>query len=388
MKIIYVLNVTDYSGATKSLLSLLNTLKYKHDILIVCPDNNGVTKELIDTGYNVQILRYIFDIRPLGNTILDRLLFLPRFFKRKLINKIAVYKLYKISKCFEADIIHTNSSVISVGFYAARKNKIPHIMHVREYGDKDHGLHIYNIRKRLYDSNNYNIFITKDIASYYKCENSNNSIVIYNPIIDINKFKVNFPKENYFLYAGRIDRTKGIVDLITAYIKYCHQSKGKPYRLKIAGSYSRQDQEQLKDVLVNKLSEGNCVENVDWLGERHDIYRLMSKAKAVVVPSFFEGFGRVMPEGQMMGALVIGRNTGGTLEQFENGLKYTGKEIGIRFNTVDDLSESLEIVSAMSDNDMVKYITASQLTINNYYSLKSSADQVLKFYDRVIKNYK
>ena len=45
----------------------------------------------------------------------------------------------------------------------------------------------------------------------------------------------------------------------------------------------------------------------------------MSKALALFVPSSFEGFGFITVEAMFCGCLVIGRNTGGTKEQFDNG---------------------------------------------------------------------
>lgn len=64
----------------------------------------------------------------------------------------------------------------------------------------------------------------------------------------------------------------------------------------------------------------NIASQVVFLGMRKDIYSLMKDAMALIVPSYWEGFGFITTEAMFNGCLVIGRNTSGTKEQFDNGL--------------------------------------------------------------------
>ena len=68
----------------------------------------------------------------------------------------------------------------------------------------------------------------------------------------------------------------------------------------------------------------------------------------LIVPSIFEGFGFITAEGMANGCVVLGRNTAGTKEQFDNGVKMTGKEIGVRF--IDD-NEMLQIKRNLSEKN-------------------------------------
>jgi len=47
---------------------------------------------------------------------------------------------------------------------------------------------------------------------------------------------------------------------------------------------------------------------------RDDVYAIMSRATALIVPSHFEGFGRITAEAMFNGCLVAGYNSAGTRE--------------------------------------------------------------------------
>ena len=61
----------------------------------------------------------------------------------------------------------------------------------------------------------------------------------------------------------------------------------------------------------------------------------------LIVPSKCEGFGLVTVEGMLNGSLVVGKDTGGTKEQFDNGKSFCGKEIGLRYNTEKDYENKI-----------------------------------------------
>ena len=65
----------------------------------------------------------------------------------------------------------------------------------------------------------------------------------------------------------------------------------------------------------------------------------MRQAKAIIIPSHNEGFGRCMPEAMFNGCLCIGHDTGGTKEQMDNGTEATGEDIALRYQTEDQLTD-------------------------------------------------
>ena len=201
MKILYVLNSTNAEGgATRSFDNLLNELLVRgNDALVVMPDTGGYYKVLKGKGVSIYATPYESDIIPSLRTTRDKILFLPRLIRNKCHNYIAVKKIVKICEEFEPDLIHTNVSPISIGYLVSKKLGVPHIYHVREYGDKDFDLKIIKIKERLADS--YTISITKDISKYRNLNDERKDCVIYNGIYPLSSIRKKFPKERYLFYA-------------------------------------------------------------------------------------------------------------------------------------------------------------------------------------------
>jgi len=384
MKIIYILNNTTLvGGANKSFMTLLEAVARHHEVMVLCPDSRDIARVISSKGIPVKTLRFIDDIRPDHKSAKDIVLFVPRYIKRKTFNFIASRQLAAIARKFGADIIHTNTSVNDIGFRAARCAGIPHILHVREYGDKDFGIHIYGLSQRLRSPQAYSICITEDIRRHRGVESHPRSSVIYNPVVS-GEMRYTSAKLPYILYVGRIDPGKGVADLIRAYILYARENP-EPMTLKLAGLYKGAPHRQaLKKQCERMIAQASLDDKVEWLGEIDNAPDLMYRARAIVIPSFFEGFGRVMPEAIANGCLPIGRDTAGTKEQFDNGLRLTGGEIGLRFTTIDELVRHLHDVTANPPEFYRSYIERGRDTVGRLYTAQSSTAATLALYDRIM----
>ena len=76
----------------------------------------------------------------------------------------------------------------------------------------------------------------------------------------------------------------------------------------------------------------------------------MSKSKALIVASRSEGFGRMTVESMFNGSMVIGRNSGGTLEVLKKmgGILYDG--------SLYELTKAMCAVHEMSDEEYTTMI--------------------------------
>ena len=388
MKILYVLNSTTLvGGGNKSFLRLLERVRKEHEVKVICPNEREITPYLRSKGIDVEVVCYEFATYLAADSLRNKLLWIPRMLRRLWRNRCAVPKIEAIARAFGPDIIQSNCSVIDVGSRVARRLGVPHVLHVREYGNCELGWHHYGLQKRLTSPGSYSICITRDIARVLGVEGRSTNRCIYNPIVDESEICEISPKEDYFLYAGRIDPDKGIADLIDGYILYCREAKGKILPLKMAGAFQSQRQQSLKQEMERRLKKEGLADYVEWLGEIKDIYSLMRAAKACIIPSYMEGFGRVMPEAQSQGCLTIVRNAGGLKEQLDNGMSQTGHDIALMFDDVEGLAKSLHQVREMSDNDVNVIIGLSQKTVRNLYTNAASASQTLEFYDYIAGEY-
>ena len=120
------------------------------------------------------------------------------------------------------------------------------------------------------------------------------------------------------------------------------------------------------------------------MGPRKDIISLMQKAKAIIIPSLNEGFGRCMPEAMFNGCLAIGRDTGGTKEQMDNGLEYTGKDIALRFKTMEQLVSHFMDISKQPLDFFHDMIQSAFITVNHFYSSESNTNKILSLYGRIL----
>ena len=383
-KVLYLLNSTlQLSGATKSfLLMLKGVMEYGVNPIVVVPDTNGVTTTLQQMGIRLVVVPFRMNAYPPVKCIKDWLLFIPRLIGRLSLNTLAVRKLRMIFKGENLDIIHSNVSVIDIGIRLSRQLRVPHIYHNREYGDRDFGFRYFPCRKRylrnLRKNSNWSIFITKALKTYYGMDNNPNSYVIYNPIYSSSYSLVNNIKKPYFLYAGRLDRGKGVFDLINAYIIYVTEVSD-PLQLYIAGNTDGDG----NDIMVDMVREANIGQLVTFLGYRDDVALLMQEAIAIVVPSYYEAFGRCLTEAMFNDCLTIGRDTGGTQEQYDNGKELLGREIGIRFSTIEELALCMKKVSNMSKCQVSQMTNDAQKVVKKLYSIENNVKQVIKLYDRI-----
>lgn len=386
MKIVYVLSGSRFrDGSTKSFLILLRSVMAAgHECLVILPGKGSLYDYLKKLNINVRYLSYRFNAIDLKSNGKVSFINWLKWKRRQVINYLASRKLYKLCEQVSPDIIHSNTSANNIGYIVARKLKVVHITHFREYGELDFAKKITNLDKQLNYKRNYSISITKGIAEYRNLPKLS-SKVIYNGILDEKDLRFTEIKENYILYVGRIQETKGVRDLICAYISYTRIIDN-PLCLYIAGDYTFPEGERLKQELTMKLTNENLIKNVKWLGEVNEIQDYMYKAMVTVVPSKYEAFGRVMPEAMLNGSLVIGRNSGGTKEQFDNGLEITGEEIGLRFNSVDELTNHLSGINASTLSDYIPMICRSQKVIKSLYTKKNYSESILKLYEDLISH--
>lgn len=390
MKVLYIANSTSLSGGdNKSLRTLLRGVR-QHGIepVVVTPDRKGLHEQLKNEGICVYAVSYRMDVYPDFVTIKDKILFLPRLFARRILEYLAVRKIASICKNANIDIVHSNVSVLSCGLEAARRCSIPHVGHVREFVDIDFHLHPYPtmnaFRNRLQNSGSYLICITRCVQEHFGLS-GNRVEQIYNGItFETSVSETSIAKENFFLYAGRIEPAKGVMQLVEAYSAFNEKHKKGPSLLLAGDTNDIVYYSKLKDFIhLHQLED-----KIRILGPRKDIASLMKKALATIVPSVFEAFGRCLPEAMINDCLTIGHDTGGTKEQYDNGLSECGEEIGLRYSTSEELVSRLEEVYINAHTE--KYTKMRQMAksiVEKLYSPTQYVDRVCRLYNRIMNDH-
>lgn len=373
LKVAYILHDTDkFGGAYKSFLPMLYALMEKGvEPLVVVPEESndrGVAKDLESKGIPVLVIKYRLNVYPYQETLKDYLLWIPRLIARRYVNSKATRQLAALLKGY--DIVHSNSSVIDIGARAARLAGIPHVYHFRE-NTSQIGMHYYPCKKRFYRTVTNAICITKGVQEHHKLGGS--SEVIYDCIqVEPTERKGN---GDYLFFAGRLEYNKGIEELIDAYA-----ASARALPLWIAGAPLT---DSYLEMLKSKVHRYGMGEKVAFLGQRNDVQQLMAGARATIVPSYSEGFGRILPEAMFMRCLTIGRNTTGTKEQYDNGLLLTGDEIGLRFETTEQLTDMINMVSTWSERELQVYTARAYKTVNELYTQQACSNAMMDYYNKI-----
>ena len=385
MNILYVLNSTyALGGATKSFLTLIEAVRQQgHTPIVVAPDTDGVAKTLQQMGVEVIAVNYRNNTYPDLRHAKDAVLFLPRLAARRWLIHKAVDTVYQQLKDRHITLVHTNVSVVDVGEKVAERLKIPHIYHIREYGDADFNFRYYPSSRAMHRrlAVQHTLCITRAIQQYHHLAGNPLSKVVYNGIkAPIQKAKGELPQMPYFLYAGRVEQTKGLLDLVEAYTQFVAHHGAKAPLLVVAGEVV---EPPYYEKIAQYLTDKGVKNMIVFLGPRHDIGALMHHAIATIVPSHFEGFGRCLPEAMMCGCLTIGRDTAGTQEQLDNGLQFTGEEIGYRFHNVDELTHQLEAAYTDSPQKREAMRQRALQTVEHYYTQQRYTDSIIHLYEQI-----
>lgn len=387
MRILYIAHVVDIGGASIALLNIIKGLPKTIEIGVMLPATKGWLVEelrqcnchLFFSDYELMVyplapIRKYGWWNPIGYLKFGKGLY-NKFRKRRKARK----DLKTIIQKFQPDIVHCNCGPLTFSLKVCQKMGIVHVWHLREYIDM--GMHIIPtmplLKKRLKQQGNYCIAITKGIFDFFELREEKD-VVIYDGVFDIPKHKdfIDYAKEDYILAAGRIEPAKGTLMLLEAFGKF---HKNHPQiKLLLAGGFSNP---QYLELCKTFVSDNQLEDYVHFLGERKDIYQLMQKARFLVVASPSEGFGFITAEAMLNSCLVIGRNTAGTKEQFDNGLLITGKEIGLRFETMEEL---VQLMSYAANNSETEMRRRAYSIVATKYTNQGHVRQLCCFYEKIV----
>ena len=334
---LHVWFVTHYGaleyGANLSLLNLLQGLDRSEIEPLVLIPQNGTFCETLDTLRIPYAVRSFACWSSRGGSIAG-------LARRALRNVVAARRIQKQLRDLPCDAVYTNSSVIPLGWILSRRLQRPHVWHLREFGDLDHGAtpDFGNaFHRRCFASADATICVSRAVRDYHVLPHARNrSHVIYNGVATESVFGdlrqrrkarvVRADAPFTFALVGVLAPTKGQDIAISALAEVVRS--GRRARLLIVGNGEHAFSSKCKALAL----EHNIAENVEFWGYEPDPFGALMLSDAALMCSRAEAMGRVTAEAMAAGIPVIGVASGGTVELIEHdrdGLHFDGSVAGL-----------------------------------------------------------
>ncbi len=279
------------------------------------------------------------------------------------------------------DVIHTNSSVISLGAFLSREKKIPHVWHLREFGKLDFGLKSLlgkAYEKWVYHHGNLFIAISKAVKEHYeglipdeKCR------MIYNGILPLpdDQLSTHNNAKTQFFQVGMLAASKNQMEALEAVNLLVNEWGETRFHLSFAGI----EEPDYTKRLHAYVDEHQLADYVSFLGERSDINRLLTKMDVGLMLSTNEAFGRVTVEYMMQGLAVIASDSGANQEIVEDGI--SGKVY--RLGNPQDLAQQIKQLIE-NRQEMLQIAANGRERALNLFTSSKNTQQVYEAYQSLI----
>jgi len=198
------------------------------------------------------------------------------------------------------------------------------------------------------------------------------SVVITNgvPVPDLSNWS---PIKKYdVLFVGRLTKAKG-VDILLKAIKIIKEKYQKEIKAVIVG------EGYLEEELKGLVMELGIEKEVEFLGVRRDIEKLMKSTKLFVLPSRWEGLPLTILEAMSSGPGIIATKVGGIAEVIEH------EKEGILISPEDPMALARVIAELLKDRELrVKLGINAYQKVKEKYSIEVYTQNILEFYKSLI----
>ena len=304
-------------------------MKHKMKIMLVTPDFplggaeimvENLSNELVRDGYDISLVS-LYDYhsaiteRLEGNKI--RIFYLG---KKLGLDLRMIFRLYKLYKKENPDIIHTHRYAIQYAVPAAVLAKVPVKIHtIHNIASKEVGF-----LKRKINFIFYRYFkvipvsispeVTKSVAKEYRLPDEQVKM-IYNGI-DFSKIITKKDYDDYqemirIIHIGRFSEQKNHIGLIESF-KIVHDSVSNT-ALKLIGAGD------LEAIIKAKINELDLEDSIEFLGLKSNVYPYYHDSDIFVLPSLWEGMPITVIEAMATGLPIVATAVGGVPDMIDDG---------------------------------------------------------------------
>ncbi len=367
-------------GASLSLLTLLENeaLQKAFKILVLLPYAGDMEDRLRYIGIDYKIIPFPRCIAFHARNPFQKAIKIIEYFRKA---KKVMHHLLKTAEDFNPDLIYTNTSVVSLGFDLAKSLNIPHVWHVREFGDLDYNFQYLPLRlvvERKVKSSSHVIFVSNALRLHWIGANDKQYQVVYNGLISAggNKPITKQVVSDRFRFGmlGAVMPGKGqdVAIEALALLK-------KHYPLVELHIWGGINNKPFQNKLESLISINNCTPNVFFRDFENDNDKIYERLDVVLNCSTNEGFGRTIVEAMSRGIPVIANASGGPLEIIDNGINglFYHQTPASLYEKMEHLITNQRLYATLSVNAIEKAF--SHFTIERYQrEILNSFTELLK----------
>jgi len=243
----------------------------------------------------------------------------------------------------------------------------------------------YRVKFESYLNNNIGFFISsqKRTAQEFKNLkpghfNSCEAVFFVTVITKVPKEDASTTEKKYDLvYYARIDRNKGIEDLIDVLSDL--KTKGRLLKTLVMGRGSESYIDQLKTTIKDK-ELGELIDFAGFIENHEDVYKLAAQARLMVLPTHNDGIPNTIREAMFMKLPVVANNVGGIPRFNENRRCIHLVELG-------DLEGLADGICKVMDDDTYReeLIRNAFQEAQEVYSPDAVYEQTIQAYKEVIR---
>jgi glycosyltransferase involved in cell wall biosynthesis len=195
------------------------------------------------------------------------------------------------------------------------------------------------------------------------------------PPIDLRK-EFSLPEHPVVLMVARLCAWKR-VDILIEACKLLENGNHPDFTCLIIGQDAEAEPEYVRKIKAFPAKLG--LKNVCFGGERRDVPAIMRSSDLLVLPSYFEPFGRVIIEAWACGLPVIATDAGGPAEIIEKGVS------GLLFPVDDAVALAKCISQVLSNSQLRNQLKNEGLRCVRDFSLETHAFRIKQLYQTVLK---
>jgi len=191
-----------------------------------------------------------------------------------------------------------------------------------------------------------------------------NKINVFPNFLDLKKNYASHKKVNYFLYAGRISKEKGIKELIDSFLKIENKNN---YKLKVIGEGPQK----------RSLEEAYKLSSIEFLGamDNEKVLDLINNSNGVVTATkLFEGQPTLLCEASSLEVPAVFPKTGGISEFFPENYQFSYQQFDYK-----DLKQKME--DLIFHEDPISIGKENKVYINKYLDELGLINLFKKFID-------